>query len=91
MKKQIYTDEPIGKLQVISDFLPPPEELFPKKEGIKVTLIVDRESVNFFRQKAHQTGMKYQRMMREVLRDYSHHYQQGPKRRSRGRPQTGRR
>jgi hypothetical protein len=91
MKKPIYTDEPMGELHVIPDFLPPPEELFPKREGIKVTLIVDRDSVDFFRNRAHQSGLKYQRMMREVLREYSHRYQQGPTRRSSGRPHTGRR
>ncbi|MBL0059528.1 MAG: CopG family transcriptional regulator [Elusimicrobia bacterium] len=91
MKKPIYTDEPMGRLHVIPDFLPPPEELFPKREGIKVTLIVDRDSVNFFRQRAHSAGLKYQRMMREVLREYSHRYQLAPTKRSSGRPHTGRR
>jgi hypothetical protein len=91
MKKPIYTDEPMGKLHVIPDFLPPPEELFPKREGIKVTLTVDRDSVDFFRRSAHRSGLKYQRMMREVLREYSHRYQQSPTRRSSGRPHNGRR
>jgi len=74
MKRQ-DTDQPIGKLHVIADFLPPPEELFPKKEGVKVTLIVDKESVNFFRKKAQKVGLKYQRMIREVLREYVHRYE----------------
>jgi hypothetical protein len=90
MKKQIYTDEPMGKLRVIADFLPPPEELFPKREGVKVTLTVDKESVDFFRKRAHGAGLKYQRMMREVLREYSHRYQHGPTNRSSGRgPRSG--
>jgi predicted DNA binding CopG/RHH family protein len=77
MKRHATVDpnQPIGNLHVIPDFLPPPEELFPKREAIKVTLAVDKESVDFFRKKAHNAGLKYQRMMRDVLREYSHRYQ----------------
>ena len=94
MKKQFLTDsdQPIGKLHRIPDFLPPPEELFPKREAVKVTLVMDKESVAFFRHEAHEVGMKYQRMIREVLREYSHrHRHHSPTRRSSGRPHTGRR
>ena len=35
MKKKIkYTDEPLGDLMVVRDFLPPPEELAFKEEGV---------------------------------------------------------
>jgi hypothetical protein len=91
MKKPIYTDEPMGKLHAIPDFLPPPEELFPRREGIKVTLTVDRDSVDFFRSRARRSGLKYQRMMREVLREYSHRYKTSPTSHSIGQPHTGRR
>lgn len=85
-------DQPIGKLHIVPDFLPPPEELFPKREAVKVTLVLDKESIDFFREQAHQAGFKYQRMMREVLREYSHRYRPlGPTKRSIGRPHTGRR
>jgi hypothetical protein len=30
-----YTDEPLGKLKVVPDFLPPPEELAFRDEGVK--------------------------------------------------------
>ena len=92
MKKQNLTDldQPIGKLHRIPDFLPPPEELFPKRDAIKVTLVVDKESVEFFRYEAHERGMKYQRMIREVLREYSHRHQRPrPLKRPAGRPHTG--
>ncbi len=94
MKKQTLTDlnQPIGKLHRIPDFLPPPKELFPKREVVKVTFVVDKESIAFFRHEAHEVGMKYQRMMREVLREYSHRHQHhGPTKRSSGRPRTGHR
>jgi hypothetical protein len=39
MKRKIkYTDEPIGKVKAVSDFLPSPEERVLKDETIKVTI-----------------------------------------------------
>jgi hypothetical protein len=39
MKKKIkYTNEPMGKLKVIKDFLPPPEKLVLKEENVKITI-----------------------------------------------------
>ena len=40
MKKKIkYTDEPLGKLEVVRDFLPPARQLaLNKKENVKVTI-----------------------------------------------------
>ena len=43
-----YTDEPMGKVKVISDFLPSPEELALKNETIKVTIALSKTSVDFF-------------------------------------------
>jgi hypothetical protein len=31
-----YTDDPIGKIKVIPDFLPRPSELVPKEETVKL-------------------------------------------------------
>ena len=33
-----YTDEPLGKLTIVHDFLPPPEDLVFKQEGVKSPL-----------------------------------------------------
>ncbi len=33
-----YTNEPLGYIRVIDDFLPPPEELVYKEDNVKVTL-----------------------------------------------------
>lgn len=50
MKGKIkYTDEPIGKVKVISDFLPKPEELALKEETVKVTIALSKSRVEFFR------------------------------------------
>ena len=53
MKKKItYTDEPIGRVKVIPDFLPSPEELALKDETVKVTIALSKTSVDFFKKEA---------------------------------------
>ena len=53
MKGKIkYTNEPIGKVKVISDFLPSPEELVLKDETVKVTIALSKTSVEFFKKEA---------------------------------------
>ena len=47
-----YTDEPMGEPEVIPDFLPAPEDLVFKDEGIKVTLALSRLSVELFKREA---------------------------------------
>ena len=53
MKERIkYTDKPIGKVKVIPDFLPSPEELALKDETVKVTIALSKTSVDFFKKEA---------------------------------------
>ena len=35
-----YTDEPLGKLRVVPDFLPAPEDLVFREDGVKVTSVM---------------------------------------------------
>lgn len=72
--KKISADEPKGSLTPISDFLPSPEELLPSEETIKITLAVDANTLKFFRKYADKAGLKYQRLMREVLKGYAKRY-----------------
>jgi hypothetical protein len=39
LKKVVYTNEPIGKINLVSDFLPDPRELVLKQEAKKTPLI----------------------------------------------------
>jgi len=64
-----YTDEPI-KAKVIQDFLPPPEELAFREEGIKVTIALSRKSVEFFKSEATKHHTQYQRMIRRLIDAY---------------------
>ncbi len=53
MKEKIkYTDEPFGKVRVISDFLPSSEELALKDETVKVTIALSKTSIDFFKKEA---------------------------------------
>jgi predicted DNA binding CopG/RHH family protein len=72
MKEKIkYTDEPMGKVKVISDFLPSPEELALKDETVKVTLSLSKSSVEFFKKEAGKHHTQYQKMIRRLLDEYT--------------------
>ncbi len=71
MSKQIqYTDGPIGKIKLVADFLPSPEELKLKNENTKVTISLSSESVAFFKEAAKANHMQYQKMIRQLLDEY---------------------
>ncbi len=62
-----YTDEPLGEIRVINDFLPPPSELVFKEDTVKVTLGLSRKSVDFFKKQAKKHDTQYQKMIRHLL------------------------
>jgi predicted DNA binding CopG/RHH family protein len=65
-----YTDEPLGDLEVIPDFLPSPAELAFREEGVKVTLALSKKSIEFFKSEAAKHQTQYQRMIRRLLDAY---------------------
>jgi len=65
-----YTDEPLGKVQVVADFLPSPDELAFREEGVKVTLALSKKSIDFFKSEASKRHTHYQRMIRRLLDAY---------------------
>jgi hypothetical protein len=69
-----YTDEPLGRLRVIPDFLPAPEELVFRDEGVKVTISLSKRSVEFFKSEARKHNTQYQRMIRRLLDTYTEHH-----------------
>jgi len=72
MKKRIkYTEEPMGKLRVIKDFLPPPDRLVLKEEKIKVTISLSKASIEFFKKEAKKHRTSYQKMIRRVIDFYA--------------------
>jgi len=75
-KRVKYTDEPIGKVKVTMDFLPSPDELVLKEKSVKVTLLLSKESVDFFKHLAAKEHTKYQKMIRILLDKYAKHFNQ---------------
>ena len=69
-----YTNEPIGDVKVVSDFLPPPEQLAFREEGVKVTLALSKKSVEFFKSEAAKHHTQYQRMIRRLVDAYVENY-----------------
>jgi hypothetical protein len=68
--KTNYTDEPLGEIRVVPDFLPSPSELAFREEGVKVTLALSKKSVEFFKAEASRHHTQYQRMIRRLLDAY---------------------
>ncbi len=74
MNKPIqYSNEPLGDLKVVSDFLPSPEELALKQKNTKVTISLSSESVAYFKETAKKHHMQYQKMIRHLLDEYVAH------------------
>ena len=65
-----YTDGPIDEVKIVSDFLPPPEQLAFREEGVKVTLALSKKSVDFFKSEAAKHHTQYQRMIRRLVDAY---------------------
>lgn len=85
-----YTDEPLGNPRVVADFLPSPEELVFKDDGIKVTLALSKRSVEFFKAEAEKHNTQYQRMIRRLLDAYAQHHAAPSGARTAGRAQKRR-
>jgi len=67
------TNAPMGKVKVISDFLPSPEELALKDETVKVTIALSKTSIDFFKTEAKKHNTQYQKMIRRLLDEYTAH------------------
>ena len=76
-RKTKYTDELIGELKVIKDFLPPPEQLILKEDNVKVTISLSKSSIDFFKNQAAKHRTSYQKMIRRVVDYYASQYQKG--------------
>lgn len=76
-----YYDEPI-EAKVIRDFLPPPEALAFREEGVKVTIALSKKSVDFFKSEAEKHHTQYQRMIRKLIDSYVDTYAEPPTPRS---------
>ena len=75
MKKKIkYSNEKIGEIKIVKDFLPKPEDLVFKEDTVKVTLNLSKSSIEFFKEVAQRHGSQYQKIIRNLLDRYTSHY-----------------
>ena len=72
-----YTDETIGDIKIIEDFLPSPKDLIFKEENVKVTISLTKESIDFFKAEAKKHHTQYQKMIRKLLDVYADNHSRG--------------
>lgn len=70
----IDLNRPVGKMTRIDDFLPPPEKLVVPQKTVKITISLSESSVDFFKRRAKQHHIKYQKMVRELIDRYAIQY-----------------
>ena len=73
-KRKKLSDQPIGRVKIVKDFLPPPENLLVKSRPVKVTITLSQDSVDFFKQIAHKEHVPYQKLIRALLDRYASQY-----------------
>lgn len=72
-----YTDAPddvedaLNNAVIVADFLPSPSELVRKSEKEKITIAIDKRSLELFKKFAKKHDGKYQTMMNDVLGAYA--------------------
>ena len=75
MKTKIkYTEEPMGELRIVKDILPNPEQLVLKEENVKITISLNKSSIDFFKEKAKEQHTSYQKMIRRLIDWYASQY-----------------
>ena len=66
-----YTNEPMGELKIVNDFLPSPDQLILKDDNIKITIALKKSSVEFFKHEAKKHHTSYQKMIRQLIDWYA--------------------
>lgn len=62
-----------GQMESVDDFLPKPEDLvYKSKDLTKVTLLLNKSDVAFFKQEAKRLGGNYQTMIRNLISHYTY-------------------
>ncbi len=70
MSKKIKTDEPIGKITVVPDFLPSPAQLANMVRTERATLTLTKSTLDFFRKEGKKEHVSYNLLIRNALDEY---------------------
>ncbi|MDR2547350.1 MAG: BrnA antitoxin family protein [Lachnospiraceae bacterium] len=79
-KKIVYTDAPknisraITDGEIVANLIPPPEDLIRRDSKVKITIMLNSGSIEFFKKHAQENNVKYQTMINEVLDRYVQTY-----------------
>ena len=73
-RKVNYSDEPIGEIRIIEDFLPKPKDLVLKDETQKITINLTTSSIAFFKKQAKKHHTHYQTMIKALVDQYASRY-----------------
>lgn len=73
-KRRKLAHEPIGRVKIVDDFLPPPEKLIIKPKPVKITITLNQDSIDFFKEVALKEHVSYQQLIRALLDQYASHY-----------------
>ena len=60
-----------GRMKIIDDFLPRPEDLILNEKKTRVTLTLTQKSLDFFKQTAKKHNASYQSMIRRLVDYYA--------------------
>jgi len=75
-----YTDAPADIAQALQDampmedFLPSPDKLILKTEKEKITIAIDKQSLDAYKRYAKKNNAKYQTMINGVVSSYADKY-----------------
>ena len=75
-----YTDAPddineaLEHAVIVEDFLPSPEEFIQRAKKEKITISIDKHSLDLYKAYARKNDAKYQTMINDVLGSYADKY-----------------
>ena len=74
-RESLNFEEAIIESKIIEDILPPPEDLIRKEKQVRLSLILNSDTIEFFKKRAAKSGTSYQKMINSLLNQYRLHYQ----------------
>ena len=75
MPKKKPEFKPKTNTKLSTGFLPSPDQLVMKEDTVKVTLLLNKSSVDYFKKAAGKHSACYQAMIRALVDEYVKHYQ----------------
>ena len=69
IKNNVYQGT-FGMVKQVPDFLPPPAELNQATRPTKISINLEKDTLEYFKAEANKLGGSYQRMIRNLLKRY---------------------